>query len=135
MSNFESYIVTTAEKLCSRLAEHSDSGPVTISTAYSSFTTDVIAEYCFAKGYGYLDRRNFVPNLQAGNDSLGELLPMLKQAPWLHKVMRLIPPSYMVDMNPGMAAWIRVEEVSPIVYSRINLLADPISLRRTAARR
>jgi cytochrome P450 len=72
VTNFESYIRETAEYLCSRLQSHSNSEPVTISTAYSSFTTDGIAEYCFGKSYDYLDRPNFMPNLQAGNDSLGE---------------------------------------------------------------
>jgi cytochrome P450 len=92
VSEFEPYIRETAEKLCRRLKSYANLGPVTISTAYSSFTTDIITEYCFEKSFNFLDRDHFLPNLQAANDSLGELLPILKQAPWLHKIMRLIPP-------------------------------------------
>jgi hypothetical protein len=60
--------------------------------AYSSFATDIITEYLFAKSYNLLDRPDFLPNLQAANNSLGHLMPVLKLAPWLHKVMRSIPP-------------------------------------------
>jgi cytochrome P450 len=92
VSKFEPYIRETAEKLCRRLQSYADLGPVTISIAYSSFTTDVITEYCFDKSYNFLDGDEFLPNLQAAINSFGESLPVLKQAPWLHKVMRLIPP-------------------------------------------
>jgi cytochrome P450 len=91
VNKFEPYISSTAEKLCKKLEMYANLGPVTISTAYSSFTTDVITEYCFENSYNFLDGEDFLPNLQAGNDSLGELLPLLKQMPWMHSVMRLVP--------------------------------------------
>ncbi|KAF2424505.1 cytochrome P450 [Tothia fuscella] len=112
VSKVEPYIRQTAENLCQRLESYARSDtPVAISAAYSSFTTDIITEYCFGKSYNLLDQDHFVPNLQAANDAMVAMLPALKQAPWLHKIMRLIPPSYMLKMNPGMSAWIAVENM------------------------
>ncbi|KAF1815265.1 putative cytochrome P450 [Eremomyces bilateralis CBS 781.70] len=110
VNKIEPYIREAAEKLCSCIASYAGSDTVTISVAFSSFTTDVITEYLFAKSYHMIDRPHFLPNLQAGNDSLGELLPILKQLPFLHTVMRWIPQERMLKMNPGMASWIRVEQ-------------------------
>jgi len=92
VGNFEPFVREIAEKLCRRLQSYADQGPVTISAAFSCFTVDVITEYCFSKSYNFLDHDQFVPNFQVSLDSLGELLPLLKQAPWIHKVMRSIPP-------------------------------------------
>lgn len=91
VGNFEPYVREIVEKLCRRIQSYSNQGPVAISAAFSCFAVDVITEYCFSTSYAFLDHDHFVPNFQIALDSLGELLPLLKQAPWLHPVLKLIP--------------------------------------------
>jgi cytochrome P450 len=91
VGKFEPYIQQTAAKFAKRLLEYRNTGPLTISAAYSSFTTDVITEYCFGKTFDFLSRDHFMPNLQAANDAVGGMLPVLRMFPILHRVMRLIP--------------------------------------------
>jgi hypothetical protein len=65
---------------------------VILSTAFSSFATDIVTEYAFARCYRFLDRPGFQPNLQTAMDALADMIPLLKQAPWIYKLMRAIPP-------------------------------------------
>jgi cytochrome P450 len=91
VGKFEPYIRQTCEKFASRILDYRNSDPLKISAAYSSFTTDVITEYCFGKSFDFLSRDRFMPNLQAANDAVGAMVPVLRLFPWLHTVMRWIP--------------------------------------------
>jgi len=91
VAKFEAQICELAAKLCERVESYAGKGPVVMSMAYSCFATDVISLYCFRKSYNLMDGDKFVPNLKTGTDSLGDMVHMLKQAPWMHKVFRLIP--------------------------------------------
>ncbi|KIV99166.1 uncharacterized protein PV09_09120 [Verruconis gallopava] len=111
VAKLEDYIKQTCERFADKLLEYRNTGPLTISAAYSSFTTDVIAEYCFGRTFNFLGRDRFLPNLQAANDAMGAMIPVLRLFPWLHTVMRWIPQERMLKMNPGMADWIGMENI------------------------
>jgi cytochrome P450 len=92
VGKFEPYIRQSCEKFANRLLDYRNTGPITISSAYSSFTTDVISEYCFGKSFDYLDRDRFVPNMQPASDAFGAMAPILRMAPWISNLMRLVSP-------------------------------------------
>jgi len=90
VGKFEPYIKQSCDKLTKRLLDYRGKGPMTISSAYSSFATDVITEYLFGESFEYLDRDRFLPNLQPASDSFGAMLPTLRFVPWLSSAMRLV---------------------------------------------
>ncbi|OCK93440.1 cytochrome P450 [Cenococcum geophilum 1.58] len=110
VAKFEPFVRNTAQKLCDALDDYAGKEPVVLSTAFSSFATDIVTEYAFARCYHFLDRPGFQPNLQTAMDALADMIPLLKQAPWIHKLMRAIPPSWLLRMNPGMVDWMKLEE-------------------------
>ena len=88
-------IQNCVNKICDRLAEHQAAGKTVIMThAYACLTVDVISEYAFPQGYGFLNRR---PNFEFQNahyDSyiaLSKISHLLKQFGWLFPVLNAMP--------------------------------------------
>jgi cytochrome P450 len=104
VGKLESYIRQSCEKFAKRLLEHANTGPLRITSAYSSFTTDVVSEYCFGFSFQYMDRFQFEPNMHAAANGFGDLLPTLRMLPWLGHLMRLITPYVFHLLKAGIAA-------------------------------
>ncbi|KAF2808737.1 oxoglutarate/iron-dependent oxygenase [Mytilinidion resinicola] len=120
----EPFIQDAAQRFCLRLEENSGNGPVTLSAATSSFSTDVINEHNFGFRSNYLDGVNFKPNLQNALDGLSNSLQLMKQLPWLHVLMRMVPHSLFIRLNPDMADYFahenRVRQRRDEVITRIK---------------
>jgi cytochrome P450 len=107
-----SLIQTVVNKLCDRLAEHEAAGkPVVMVHAYACLTVDVIAEYAFPKGYGFLDRTEFNSEHYQTLMTLSKMCHTLKQFGWLFPFLRSIP------------MWV-TKDTSPETYLGLQLLED-----------
>jgi cytochrome P450 len=79
-----SLIQTGVNKLRDRLAEHQAAGkPVVMAHAYACLTVDVISEYAFPQGYGFLDRTEFNSERYQTLMTRSTMCHTLKQFGWL----------------------------------------------------
>lgn len=88
-------IQNCVNKLLARLGEYQAAGkPVIMTHAYACLTADVISEYSFPQGYGFLDER---PNFEFNGDhykswmALSSISHLLKQFGWLFPVLDAMP--------------------------------------------
>lgn len=116
ISRLEPMLSTLVTKLCSRIEEYRQSGqPVSLRPAYSAFTTDVVASYCFNKSWKHLEYPDFNERWQEvvfGTLGSGNLL---KQAPWLYTVIRAVPADIVEWLAPTFKMLFALENVSPSI--------------------
>ena len=89
-------IQSLVNKLCDRLGECWGAGKTVImSHAYACLTADIISEYTFPQGYGFLDRRPDFTFNKAHYDSwvaLSKATPLMKQFGFLFPIIDRMPP-------------------------------------------
>jgi cytochrome P450 len=79
-------------KLLSKLRAYKGVGqPLNLNLPFSAFTNDVIAEYCFAKPYNYLDSPNFNDKFFEMMVTVHEMAPIAKQFPFIMPMMDAVP--------------------------------------------
>jgi hypothetical protein len=94
VTKIEPVIAEVVQKLCSQVQKHAGSGrPVTLSSAFSCMTTDVVTEYAFARSYDFLstDSPAFETNLHEAILAGSEIGLFVKQFPWMHHILQALP--------------------------------------------
>ena len=87
-----SLIQKCVNKLCDKLAEHRAAGKtVVMSHAYACLTADVISEYGFPKGYGFLDGAEFRSGQYDAMMAGIQMSPLFKQFGWLFPLLNAMP--------------------------------------------
>ena len=85
-------IQTCVNKMCDRLAEHQAAGKTVLMThVYACLTADMISEYAFPKGYGFLDAPAFPSRQYDAMIAVTEMSHLLKQFGWLFPVLVGMP--------------------------------------------
>ena len=108
-------IQNCVNKLCDRLAEHQAAGKSVIMTyAYACLTADVISEYSFPSGYGFLDRRPDFSFNGAHYESwmaLSKISHLFKQCGWLYPLLDSMPLWFIKATSPETYMVIREQQV------------------------
>jgi len=81
-----------ADKLCNKLlARRGDGKPFEVTSSYSCFTTDVISYYAFGHSEGFLDQKDFEPNLRPMVRAATRPSPFIRQWPFLFYLIASVP--------------------------------------------
>lgn len=72
------------QRLCDKLLRESGKGePVEVATAYSCFTSDAIADYCFGQSFGFLAQASWYPNYRAATYAFLKTIYVFRYFPFL----------------------------------------------------
>ncbi|KAF2995527.1 hypothetical protein E8E13_002120 [Curvularia kusanoi] len=105
VAGLQTLIWTHIEKLCARLDEYKREGrPVPVRDMFGCLTADIIIEYAMGVKQNALDERDFAPYFARAIREFGQYAVVLKHAPWMHKVLRAVPPAWMASVSPEMNA-------------------------------
>jgi Cytochrome P450 len=92
VSELEPMICSKIEQLCQRLAAASETKEVVqLDAVYLALTMDVVTEYAFGQSANYLRRKDFAFEWMETTHSFLRFLPVIKQAPWLHRILKSTP--------------------------------------------
>ncbi|CZR51463.1 related to trichodiene oxygenase cytochrome P450 [Phialocephala subalpina] len=93
IANLEPVIHDLAQQLCNKLLAQADSkrGSFDLTAAYSCYTSDVVASYCFGESFGFLEQESFEPNFRRAVFSILNTRYFFKFFPWLKQLMKVEP--------------------------------------------
>ena len=92
IAKLEPQIHALVQRLCDKLlAEAGKDRPVDVTMAYSCFTSDVIADYCFGESFGFLARDAWEPNYRASLYAFLQTVYVFRFFPWLKHVTVAAP--------------------------------------------
>ncbi|KAN0069103.1 Cytochrome P450 [Elaphomyces granulatus] len=91
--NFSPYIQSRVDKLVNRLAsEYSNRKKILyLGQAYSSFSCDIVMEYCFAKGHDFLSSPDFFSPFPEAVRATQCTIHVLMHFPWILPVLKALP--------------------------------------------
>jgi cytochrome P450 len=92
-------------------------------SAYSAFSMDVIAEYCYGHCYNFLLEDDFKESWKDSMVNVLENASFRRAVPWLTHFMQMLPTSYVLRLAPSMEILINWQkdihrEVTQIVNSK-----------------
>ncbi|KAK9772365.1 hypothetical protein AB5N19_09619 [Seiridium cardinale] len=98
IAKLEPFIQSLVQRLCDKLLNESGRDkPIDVTMAYSCFTSDAIADYCFGESFGFLAQESWEPNYRASLYAFLQTVyvfrffPLLKHtavaAPWVTRYM------------------------------------------------
>ncbi|PMD41986.1 cytochrome P450 [Hyaloscypha variabilis F] len=91
------------DKLCNRINEFQKSGqPMPIRLVYSCLATDIVTLIVLNHNRNLLDTPDFSPVWIETVKAIAAAGHIMKQFPWLFDIIRVLPPSFVGAMNPGM---------------------------------
>ena len=76
--------------------------PLPVGVAFTALTLDVITDYCFGQSWRCLEAHDFAPEWKRTMTNLFEPVPVVKQFPWLLKLINALPPWVVEKMNPDI---------------------------------
>ncbi|KAI0889423.1 cytochrome P450 [Annulohypoxylon maeteangense] len=93
IAQYESHVRGHAQRLCDKIiVEGAKHEPFEIQDAYSSFTSDVISEYCFGKSFGFLSLEDgWTPNFRNPLYALLKTLYLFRFYPFLKHIFLALP--------------------------------------------
>ncbi|KAJ9624370.1 hypothetical protein H2204_010823 [Knufia peltigerae] len=122
----QSRIESSLNNLLVRFQEFQESGkPMTVSLAYAALTNDIVMEYAFARSDNRLLAPDFDPSFKEAGEAGAKLGHFVKQMPWVLTLMKVMPDSVQIALNPVMASYIKlnqdiIKHVSEIYSHRDN---------------
>lgn len=129
VTKLEPIVYSAIEKLISQLQGYAGTDrPVTMNSAFSCLTTDVVTEYAFAKSYNFLLSPSFEPNFHRAIVAGSDMGPWIKQFPWLLTLMNRLPQSVVMRVNPEAAIYVQFQED---IRRQIRQTQDKIAERPT----
>lgn len=108
---------TQVDKLCDRLRrEYAGTGKVLrMDWAWGCIASDIIVQYCFGEGYGFLEAPEFrSPFIHALVDLL-EGVHVVTQFPIVTKLMNILPDWFVIMLQPRMKSVIHFFNVRRIL--------------------
>ncbi|KAJ9607386.1 hypothetical protein H2200_008459 [Cladophialophora chaetospira] len=104
-------IQSSLDNLLTRFHEFQESGkPMTVSLAYAALANDIVEEYAFARNDNRLMAHDFDPSFKEAGEAGAKIGHFVKQMPWVLTLMRLLPDSVSIYLNPVMASYIRLNQ-------------------------
>lgn len=92
VQNFHSQLQRLSDRLVERMLEcKAADKPVPLFLAYRCLTADLISEYIFGRQLGLVNREDFGKAFYVSWRSLWDLSPVIRQLPWMMKVMLGLP--------------------------------------------
>lgn len=89
IAQLEPEIQKLVQRLCDKLLDQSGkSEPIDITTAYSTFTSDTISDYCFGHSFGFLAQESWEPNFRAPLYALLQTVYIFRFFPFLRHVAK-----------------------------------------------
>ena len=117
----EPAVQTVVDKLVARLDDVKRSDRiVNVGNMFSAFTADVVAQYAFARPYGYLDDSDFAPQWHQTIQDIAQNTHFLKQFGWVEPMMRSMPRWFVKIVAPQMMALISMQDVLNHVFYRCS---------------
>jgi hypothetical protein len=106
-------VVEKCEKLCQKIDEkYTDTGKILeLSRAYSCFSIDVITEYAFGRCYNDLDNPDLDSPMRVVIHGQTAKVHIVTHLPWLLKLMKALPRSILVYLNPSFVVVERYHKV------------------------
>jgi len=91
------------EKLCTRIDEFKKSGqPMPMRLAYSCLAVDIITLYAFNTHAKHLEDRDLSAKWTDTINAVTLMGTVMKQLPWLYKVLDMLPDSFIGALSPDM---------------------------------
>ena len=122
-------VQASVNKLCDRLAEYQAANkPATMIYAYACLTADVISEYSYPEGYGFLDRRPNYSFPGAHYESwmaLSRTSHALKQFGWLFPLLDSLPLWMVKYTSPDAYSVLREQGALHVQSKEIAARLDP----------
>ena len=110
--SYAPFVQEKIETLCSRLVKHMESGqPANMRLAYSALTGDIITQYCFGFCYNHLESAGFEEAFHEAFGAVAAFGHVALQFPWIHPVLRRMPDSWNIAMNPSLAKMLQLQAV------------------------
>ncbi|KAL6788177.1 cytochrome P450 [Trichoderma sp. SZMC 28012] len=92
ITKLEPEIHKAVHLLCDKLLRFADKKePFDLTSAYSCFTSDVIAEYCFGENLGFLQQDGIEPNFRRAIFSVLNTTYVFRFIPWLKTLASTVP--------------------------------------------
>jgi len=92
VQNFHSRLQRLSDRLVERMLECKAAGkPVPLFLAYRCLTADLISEYIFGRQLGLINREDFGKGFYESWRSLWDISPVIRQLPWMMKVLLGLP--------------------------------------------
>jgi hypothetical protein len=82
--------------------------PMTVAQADG---TDIVMEYAFDSSDERVLARDFDPSFKEAGEAGAKIGHVVKQMPWLLEVMKLLPDSVQLALNPVMASYIKLNQI------------------------
>jgi cytochrome P450 len=109
----EGIIQLKASKVLAYMTALEDSGkPLRLTHLYGAFTSDVIVEYAFGESHNYLGKDDLNANFFQMMGSIHHMGNAAKQFGWLLPILLSIPEWITSRLDPGMAAFAAMQNVS-----------------------
>ncbi|KIW31219.1 uncharacterized protein PV07_02885 [Cladophialophora immunda] len=104
-------IESRLDNLLARFRQFRESGdPMTVSLAYAALTNDVVMEYAFGRSDNRLLAPDFDPSFKEAGEAGAKLGHFVKQMPWVLTLMKILPDSVQIALNPVMASYINLNK-------------------------
>ncbi|OCT53733.1 Trichodiene oxygenase [Cladophialophora carrionii] len=104
-------IQSSLDNLMARFREFQQSGePMTVSLAYAALANDIVMEYAFARSDNRLLAHDFDPSFKEAGEAGARIGHFVKQMPWVLTLMKVLPDSAQLALNPVMASYIKLNK-------------------------
>jgi hypothetical protein len=80
---------------------------------------DIVMQYAFSRHEDRVGAHDFDPSFKEAGEAGAKMGHLVKQMPWLLH-MRLLPDSFQMMLNPTIAAYLKLNQVSFKVFPRFN---------------
>ena len=107
VQRLEPVILSSVDKLCSKLEEYRSTGKVVnMWHAFSALTVDIISGHCFPESNNQLDLPEFSKEFSAAMLGFSETMSWLMHLSWLSPVMRSLPNWMVKRLNPEIGIFL-----------------------------
>ncbi|EKG13727.1 Cytochrome P450 [Macrophomina phaseolina MS6] len=121
VTRLEPMLRQQANKLCEKLEKYAGTGRVIdLSDPFGCMATDIISTYALGYSFNFLDAEDFQPNLLQGLNGFTPLAPTVKQFPWLLKLLRALPDSWALKINPKIAPFLDFQRTMKKVITDVE---------------
>lgn len=111
VTNLEPHLRSLLSDFYARLEQFRGTGqPVELESAFYGYTIDVTSAFAFGKAFGSIQSPDFGLEWQKLFMSWSEMAHLMKQFPWLKRLMESLPEWLIQKMNPGMTLVIQYRQ-------------------------
>jgi cytochrome P450 len=105
VTELEFMISSKIEQLCQRLAATSEGKEIVrLDAAYLALAMDVVTDYSFGQSVNYLQQKDLGLEWMKTMHSVLGFLPVVRHAPWMHRILKSIPFSVINLLSAKAAA-------------------------------